>query len=55
MCEESFVAVKKYLRQQGVRSSLGSAMLSSLFCLELLTPFRAWVDATCDVSFLLSC
>ena len=36
MCEESFVAVRKYLRQQGVRSSFGRAMLSSLFCLEIM-------------------
>ena len=36
MCEEPFVAVKKYLRQQGVRSSFGRAMLSSLFCLEIM-------------------
>ena len=35
MCEEAFVAVKKYLRQQGVRSSFGRAVLSSLFCLEM--------------------
>ena len=50
MCEEPFVAVKKHLRQQGVRSSFGRAMLSSLFCLEIMlfTPFRAWVDAACD-------
>ena len=36
MCEESFVAVRKDLRQQGVRSSFGRAMLSSLFCLEIM-------------------
>ena len=36
MCEESCVAVRKYLRQQGVRSSFGRAMLSSLFCLDIM-------------------
>ena len=35
MCEEPFVAVKKYFRQQGVRGSFGRAVLSSLFCLEM--------------------
>ena len=57
MCEEPSVAVTKKLRQQGVHSSFGRAVLSSLFCLEIMlfTRFRAWVDATCDVSFLLSC
>ena len=51
MREEPFVAVKKISSQQGVRSSFGRAVLSSLFCLEIMLfiPCRAWVDATCDI------
>ena len=61
MCEEPFVAAKKissparsaqYLRPCGVVKPF---LFGDETVVMLFTPFRAWVDATCDVSCLLSC